>query len=269
MSANQSRARTVALLCIPLVFGGCEWFTNFTRQPKIDPWEVATMDSTRLRKTPPRGNPQGSMPIHGGSPPEFMFSYRPFPGTVDSMSTLRNPTPPSPASLENGHKYYAINCAVCHGDAGDGNGPVTNFQFPKISLLNETAVSRSDGYIYGMIRNGRGLMPNYNRIEHMDRWDVVNYIRGLQGRLGQGVATGPVGTPGETGNKVPGPTLMGPTRPVPHWQGTQGTPGAADTTGGGAATATGAGAAPGAAGTGTGTGPGAAVPPAAPPGGHR
>lgn len=217
MSARSPRASRVALLCVPVVFGGCEWFTNFTRQPKIDPWEVATMDSSRLAKTPPRGNPQGSMPMYGGSPPEFVVSYRPLPGTVDSMSSMRNPTAPSAASIENGHKYYAINCAVCHGDAGDGNGPATNFQFPKISLLTESALGRSDGYLYGMIRNGRGLMPTYNRIEHMDRWDVVNYIRGLQGRLGAPVATGPLGVPGETGNKMPGPTLMGPTRPVPHW----------------------------------------------------
>ncbi len=40
---------------------------------------------------------------------------------------------------------------------------------------------RTDGYIWGMIRNGRGLMPTYNRIEELDRWDVVNYVRGLQG----------------------------------------------------------------------------------------
>jgi len=211
------RARRIALLCVPFIFGGCEWFSNFTRQPKIDPWEVATMDSTRLAKTPPRGNPQGSMPMFGGGIPEFVVSYRALPLTVDSMSPMPNPTPISAASLENGHKYYAINCAVCHGDAGDGNGPATNFQFPKISLLTESALNRTDGYLYGMIRNGRGLMPTYNRIEHMDRWDVVNYVRGLQGRTGQAVARGPVGAPGEGGNKVPGPTLTAPTLPVPHW----------------------------------------------------
>ena len=234
MSADRIRARTVALLCVPVVFGGCEWFTNFTRQPKIDPWEVATMDSARLAKTPPRGNPQGSMPMFGGSIPEFVVSYRALPLTVDSMSGMRNPTAVSAASIDNGHKYYAINCAVCHGDAGDGNGPATNYQFPKISLLTESALNRTDGYLYGMIRNGRGLMPTYNRIEHMDRWDVVNYVRGLQGRTGQAVARGPVGSPGEAGDKVPGPTLTAPTRPVPHWRGGPADGAARDTTASGA-----------------------------------
>ncbi len=64
-----------------------------------------------------------------------------------------------------------------------------------------------------MIRNGRGLMPTYNRIEESDRWDVVNYVRGLQGKLGHAVLTGPLGAPGETGAKLPGATLTGPTQP--------------------------------------------------------
>ena len=33
-----------------------------------------------------------------------------------------------------------------------------------------------------MIRNGRGLMPTYNRIEEPDRWDIVNYLRAIQGK---------------------------------------------------------------------------------------
>jgi hypothetical protein len=82
-------------------------------------------------------------------------------------------------------------------------------------LIGASAESRSDGYIWGIMRNGRGAMPSYNRIEELDRWDVVNYIRGLQGKYQ--VAVGPVGLPGETGDKVPGYTQMGPTRPSPYW----------------------------------------------------
>ena len=55
--------------------------------------------------------------------------------------------------------------------------------------------ARSDGYIWGMLRNGRGLMANFNRIPERERWDVVNYVRGLQGRYP--VATGPIHYPGQ------------------------------------------------------------------------
>ena len=67
-----------------------------------------------------------------------------------------------------------------------------------------------------MIRNGRGNMPPYNRIEEKDRWDVVNYVRALQGGAGAGVATGQIAAPGVTGTALPGATTLGPTRPVPH-----------------------------------------------------
>jgi hypothetical protein len=66
-----------------------------------------------------------------------------------------------------------------------------------------------------MMRNGRGLMPPYNRIEEADRWDVVNYVRGLQGRYP--VTVGPVGRPGETGDKLPGVTRLGPTVPAAYF----------------------------------------------------
>jgi hypothetical protein len=77
--------------------------------------------------------------------------------------------------------------------------------------------ARTDGYIFGMIRNGRGLMPPYNRIEEMDRWDVVNYVRALQGVNGKTVAVGPLAPPGVTGDKVPGPTRMGPNVAAPFY----------------------------------------------------
>ena len=39
----------------------------------------------------------------------------------------------------------------------------------------------TDGHIYTTISLGRGRMPNYARIEPQDRWNVVNYLRELNG----------------------------------------------------------------------------------------
>ena len=98
-----------------------------------------------------------------------------------------------------------------------GDGPATKFGMPGINLTMDITKARTDGYIFGMIRNGRGLMPPYNRIEEMDRWDVVNYVRALQGVNGKTVPIGPLAAPGVTGDKVPGATEMGPTRPAPYF----------------------------------------------------
>jgi mono/diheme cytochrome c family protein len=192
------------LLSLP----ACEWFTDFKDQPKVEPWESPAVTIA------PRGQPQGSVPTIGMQVPEWQVSYRPFPQVVDSMSGLQNPVPADARSLANGRKYYAINCAVCHGDTGAGNGPATQYGMAQISLLTPITRGRTDGYIWGMIRNGRGLMPNYVRIEEMDRWDVVNYVRGLQAGT---VATGPLAPPGVTGDALPGATRLGPTVPARHW----------------------------------------------------
>jgi hypothetical protein len=68
-----------------------------------------------------------------------------------------------------------------------------------------------------MIRNGRGLMPTYNRIEEMDRWDIVNYVRSIEGKLPGFPADTSHGLPGQTGVFVPGASTMGPTRPAPYY----------------------------------------------------
>jgi mono/diheme cytochrome c family protein len=187
---------------------GCSWFTDFKDQPKMEPWESVS-DSV-----PPRGNPQNSVPLQGSIIPGFLVSRQPLPATIDSMSTLVNPVPADARSLDNGRKLYQINCAVCHGANGAGVGPAVRYGMAGIGLVNDRVRGLSDGYIWGMIRNGRGVMPSYNRIEELERWDVVNYLRGLQGRYPVDTA---MAAPGVTGAALPGPSLTAPTRPAPFF----------------------------------------------------
>lgn len=209
----------------------CEWFTDFKRQPMVTTWEQDSILKTV------RGAPQGSVPRSGTAVSAMEVSYTGLPFQIDTIGALaQNPTQATEASLANGHMYYEINCAVCHGDKGDGMGPATRYGIPPFSLLADITKNRTDGYIFGMMRNGRGLMPSYNRIEESDRWDVVNYVRALQGVVtGIPFATGALAKPGVNGDKVPGPTVLGPNRWVPHVApGLIGTPGvspAAATTG--------------------------------------
>ena len=225
-----------AALMVPALFslGACQVvsniFSDFRDQPRIEPWEAeyAGNDTTPFR---PGGSDSTfvhySVPITGNTVPGYVVSYNgsmtsgpgaiPNPLVVDSMANIPNPHAVNPRSLDNGRKYYQINCAVCHGVAGMGNGPAVRFGVPAPNLLGPVTKGRTDGYIYGMIRNGRGLMPNYVRIEDADRWDVVNYVRALQGALpGVKADTSPAGYPGENGRNVPGYTRTAPTRAAPY-----------------------------------------------------
>ncbi len=195
-----------------LASSGCEWFTDFKRQPHVVTWESWSPETLSVR-----GSPQGSVPTDGTAMPAYMVSYAPMPATIDSMAGIANPVPVSEASLAAGRKHYQINCAVCHGDNGDGVSIGSRYGLISFPLTSDVTKARTDGYIFGMIRNGRASMPSYNRIEERDRWDVVNYIRALQGRVTDvPFERGPLAMPGVTGDKVPGPGTLGPTRAIPH-----------------------------------------------------
>lgn len=107
---------------------------------------------------------------------------------IDSVAPLlRNPLQPTPEVLALGKRVYEVQCSVCHGTLGEGNGPVVaQNKFPFAPALNGAATqARSDGYIYAVVDVGRNLMPPYgNRMPHLDRWAVVTYVRQLQGRVG-------------------------------------------------------------------------------------
>lgn len=203
--------RNAALLVLTaLATTGCEWFSDFKQQPKVDPWE-SVADSI-----PPRANPQLSVPVYGSVAPGFAYDRGATIPAINAMASLSNPVAADERSLRNGRMQFEINCAVCHGIAGAGNGPVTQFNFPPIPIGagSNAATTLSDGYLFGIIRNGRGLMPSYNRIEEADRWDIINYLRSIQqGSVPQ--TPSPLGRPGETGNRVPGASQTAPTRPAP------------------------------------------------------
>lgn len=207
--------RRAAVAALPMLFGACSWFTDFKSQPSIKPWQVFNPDSAETKSF--RANPLSSVSITGTQMPAWVVSYGMLPNVIDSMSTLPNPVAADTASIGRGRVYFQINCAPCHGRSGKGDGQATKLGMVPMPLLSDRAKNFTDGYLWGMIRNGRGLMPSYNRIEEMDRWDVVNYIRALQGKIEGVVAdTMPAGLPGETGAKLPGFTVIGPTRSAPY-----------------------------------------------------
>ncbi|MGZ8377334.1 MAG: c-type cytochrome, partial [Gemmatirosa sp.] len=213
-----SRFRLITLAATLPLLGACDWFTEFKAQPRVEPWEpLSQVDSDTIHA--PRGQPAFAVPVTGTFVAPYQVSYLGAPATLDSIATVvTNPTPVSAASLANGRKYYQINCAVCHGDQGQGNGPAVQYGMAGISIVMDMTKNRPDGYIYGIIRNGRGAMPTYNRIEEMDRWDVVNYVRALQGRVPNTAGVGPTGYPGQNGATVPGHTTTAPNLPAPMWR---------------------------------------------------
>ena len=90
-----------------------------------------------------------------------------------------NPVKPTPESLAKGRKFYHMDCAMCHGDKGDGKGDmasdfkgITDFTNP------DTLKGRTDGELFYITRQGKGEMPpEGDRAKKEDVWSMVNYIR--------------------------------------------------------------------------------------------
>lgn len=86
------------------------------------------------------------------------------------------------AVLERGRERYNINCAMCHGVAGDGNGIIGKMGFGGIANLLESRFSTMpDGHIFYTITHGKGNMGPYGaNITVEDRWAIIAYLRALQ-----------------------------------------------------------------------------------------
>lgn len=156
---------------LDMLMGKAPWLATMRNGVQYDPYEGG-----------PRPAPEGSVPArspNGDRPAHFAQTQ------LDSAAaTLRNPYPVNAALLARGELGYQRNCASCHGPAGAGNGPVVGpNKFPYAPAVNSAPTQgRSDGYIYGVIRVGRGLMPPYgDRMTEADMWATVAYLRRLQG----------------------------------------------------------------------------------------
>ncbi|TVP77787.1 MAG: cytochrome c [Puniceicoccaceae bacterium] len=83
--------------------------------------------------------------------------------------------------IEQGRERYEIFCTACHGAAGDGNGVTRPYGVLAASFHDDRLRSETDGYIYDVIMNGKGLMlPMRDRISPEESWAIVLYVRALQ-----------------------------------------------------------------------------------------
>ncbi|MCZ6916773.1 MAG: cytochrome c [Gemmatimonadetes bacterium] len=159
------------------------WFANMYNHVAIPPLKSwCAPDRPDCRQPVP-----GTVPITGVDPVVLPIQLAPTPANIRDLGRrFRNPMESTAESIERGRDRYDINCRLCHGDRGVGDGPVSAAMGGGAivpSLVTPRVAGFTDGYLYAVIVNGRGafMKPYGHRVRGDDRWHVVNYIRVLQG----------------------------------------------------------------------------------------
>jgi len=101
--------------------------------------------------------------------------------TLSQTKLTKSPIEKNSAVISDGRVYYGYYCLMCHGEIGDGNGPVGQSFIPKPTDLRAQAIKKlSDGELYRRMLQGNGHDPVMTQTvppEH--RWPIVLYMRGL------------------------------------------------------------------------------------------
>lgn len=100
--------------------------------------------------------------------------------TVDADQD--NPVKPTPDSLAKAKKLYGYDCAMCHGDNGDGKGDLAgDFKNKPRDYTDPASLKEfTDSQLFTIIKDGKGDMPpEGKRAKPDDIWGLVNYLRSL------------------------------------------------------------------------------------------
>ena len=129
-------------------------------------------------------NNQSALPLVQGTVARGHLNEDPalYEGKDNGQPTTTFPFAITRADLDRGQERYNVYCAPCHDRTGTGNGMVVQRGYRQAASFHVDRLRAiQNGYIYDVITNGFGVMPDYRaQIPVEDRWRIVAYIRALQ-----------------------------------------------------------------------------------------
>jgi mono/diheme cytochrome c family protein len=100
--------------------------------------------------------------------------------TDAAAKSVVNPVKPTAESQAFAKKMYGYDCAVCHGEKGDGKGELAAEQKPPLKDWTDAAALKdlSDGEMFNVIKSGKGTMPGEGeRLKPDQVWNMVILVR--------------------------------------------------------------------------------------------
>jgi S-disulfanyl-L-cysteine oxidoreductase SoxD len=154
--------------------------TCFSQLADALPWDIDMYRQESLKS-----NEVNRAPVKG----TVAVGRKPFSMSVaEAEKNLKNPVALSFNSAWRGQRLFNSNCVPCHGVTGRGDGEVSKSLVGVPNILTDLYKQRTDGRIFAIIHHGQNAMPRYGfKFSEDEKWDIVNYVRFLQGAEVQGL----------------------------------------------------------------------------------
>jgi mono/diheme cytochrome c family protein len=155
-------AAVVVVLIVAATAVSLLFFYDVIRIPF--PTQMVEQDSTGYGQGPRLAAPAEAVPVQG----PVLIAGQP----------ASEPIPATAASLQRGQVLFGIHCALCHGQAGAGDGPIAKYFVPRpADLTGERVQDLPDDVLFLVITRGRGIMPALaENLSPIERWDVINHV---------------------------------------------------------------------------------------------
>ena len=117
--------------------------------------------------------------------PLALAGHRPQQDAASAASGVpadtKNPVKPTAAGMAKAKELYSIDCAMCHGDNGNGKTDLaTSMSITPADFADAKAMDAiPDGEMFNIIRAGKGKMPGEDpaRAKDVEVWNLVTYVR--------------------------------------------------------------------------------------------
>jgi mono/diheme cytochrome c family protein len=125
-------------------------------------------------------------PSQGSNPQQATPEATPVSASAPAAAqsdTATNPVRPTAESRAKAKELYQIDCAMCHGDKGDGKTDLATSMALTMADFTDpkTLANVPDGTLFNIIRNGKDKMPpeDVGRAKDTVVWNLIIYLRGM------------------------------------------------------------------------------------------
>ena len=174
---------------------GVEYMPDMYRSPAVEAYVDYGQDPyyfTEDKARAQRERPSAMLPPAGtiafaedASKAAYSMPY-PYANDNDGYEAagleLRSPIAMTETTVEQGKELYVRFSDHCHGDKGDGDGPVVNNGgHPPPGAYSGALKDLPEGKIFHVITYGKGMMGSHaSQLNKEERWLVVQYVKYLQ-----------------------------------------------------------------------------------------